>query len=206
MFDIGFSELFVIAIVALLVLGPERLPRAARFAGLWVRRARAQWHSVRSELENELADEELKRSLRRTQEELRDVRQQLQAGGEQLQRDLERERTRVGQELGRMDPSRSPPHAPSAGDPAAGQSTADCGTGAAADSGAVADFPPSGAFDLASRPPRQALDEGQRTPAEPGNAVSAPQGPFEVDPPRREGDPAHRDAEAANRPPHGPRP
>ncbi|MFD0320390.1 Sec-independent protein translocase protein TatB [Lysobacter gummosus] len=41
MFDIGFSEVFVIAIVALIVLGPERLPKAARFAGLWVRRARA---------------------------------------------------------------------------------------------------------------------------------------------------------------------
>ena len=43
MFDIGFSELFLTAIVALVVLGPERLPKAARFAGLWVRRARAQW-------------------------------------------------------------------------------------------------------------------------------------------------------------------
>ncbi|MCJ1888528.1 Sec-independent protein translocase protein TatB, partial [Pseudomonas sp. LA21] len=40
MFDIGFSELLVIAVVALVVLGPERLPKAARFAGLWVRRAR----------------------------------------------------------------------------------------------------------------------------------------------------------------------
>ena len=63
MFDIGFSELLVIAVVALLVLGPERLPKAARFAGLWVRRARAQWYSVRSELERELAAEELKRNL-----------------------------------------------------------------------------------------------------------------------------------------------
>jgi sec-independent protein translocase protein TatB len=43
MFDIGFSELLIIAVVALLVLGPERLPRAARLAGMWVRRARAQW-------------------------------------------------------------------------------------------------------------------------------------------------------------------
>lgn len=71
MFDIGFSEIFVIAVVALLVLGPERLPKAARFAGLWVRRARAQWYSVKAELENELADEELKRSLRQAQEQLR---------------------------------------------------------------------------------------------------------------------------------------
>ena len=41
MFDVGFSELVLIALVALVVLGPERLPKAARLAGLWVRRARA---------------------------------------------------------------------------------------------------------------------------------------------------------------------
>ena len=44
MFDIGFSELLVIAVVALLVLGPERLPKAARYAGLWVRKARGHWY------------------------------------------------------------------------------------------------------------------------------------------------------------------
>ncbi len=71
MFDIGFSELLLVAVVALVVLGPERLPKAARFAGLWVRRARAQWYSVRAELERELEAEELKRSLRQTQESLR---------------------------------------------------------------------------------------------------------------------------------------
>jgi len=63
MFDIGFSELLLIAVVALLVLGPERLPKAARFAGLWVRKARAQWYSVKSEFEREMASDELKRSV-----------------------------------------------------------------------------------------------------------------------------------------------
>ncbi|QWP77406.1 twin-arginine translocase subunit TatB [Lysobacter sp. K5869] len=84
MFDIGFSEVFVIAIVALIVLGPERLPKAARFAGLWVRRARAQWYSVKSELERELADEDLKRSLRAAQDELRSAQQQLRDSGQIL--------------------------------------------------------------------------------------------------------------------------
>jgi sec-independent protein translocase protein TatB len=73
MFDIGFSELLVIAVVALLVLGPERLPKAARFAGLWVRRARAQWYSVKSELERELAAEDLKRSLQDAQGAMREI-------------------------------------------------------------------------------------------------------------------------------------
>lgn len=89
MFDIGFSEVFVIAIVALIVLGPERLPKAARFAGLWVRRARAQWYSVKSELERELADEDLKRSLRQAQDELRSAQQQLRDSGQILREGAE---------------------------------------------------------------------------------------------------------------------
>ena len=72
MFDIGFSELLVIAVVALIVLGPERLPKAARFAGLWVRKARAQWYSVKSEFEREIAADELRRSLAEPAAQLRD--------------------------------------------------------------------------------------------------------------------------------------
>lgn len=63
MFDVGFSELLIIAVIALLVLGPERLPKAARFAGLWVRKARAQWYAVKSEFELELAQDEMKKHL-----------------------------------------------------------------------------------------------------------------------------------------------
>lgn len=65
MFDIGTGELALIAVVALLVLGPERLPKAARTAGALVRRARASWQNVRVEIERELAAEELKQSIRR---------------------------------------------------------------------------------------------------------------------------------------------
>src|SRR4249919_1298468 len=89
MFDVGFGEILLIAVVALLVLGPERLPKAARFAGLWVRRARAQWYSVKAELENELADEELKRSLKQAQADLMEARASLAQGGLALQRQIE---------------------------------------------------------------------------------------------------------------------
>src|SRR4051812_48316558 len=64
MFDVGMGEDGLIAIVALLVLGPERLPRAARTAGLLVRKARNSWQSVRSEIERELAAEDLKRQMK----------------------------------------------------------------------------------------------------------------------------------------------
>ncbi len=95
MFDIGFPELVVIAIVALIVLGPERLPKVARFAGLWVRRARAQWHSVKDELERELAAEELKRSLRDTEEALRDTERRVREGVAETEREFEDLRSSV---------------------------------------------------------------------------------------------------------------
>lgn len=79
MFDIGFSELLLLAVVALLVLGPQRLPRAARMAGLWVRRAKTSWYSVKAELERELADEELKRSLKASSEEMRSIQKEIEA-------------------------------------------------------------------------------------------------------------------------------
>lgn len=71
MFDVSLIELAVIALVALLVLGPEKLPRAARTVGLYVRKARQSWYSVRADIERELAADELKRSLKRTEESVR---------------------------------------------------------------------------------------------------------------------------------------
>ncbi len=65
MFELGMVEIVIIGVIALVVLGPERLPKAARFAGLWVRKARAQWFAVKSELERELAVEEMKAAMQR---------------------------------------------------------------------------------------------------------------------------------------------
>jgi sec-independent protein translocase protein TatB len=63
MFDIGFLELLVIGVIALLVVGPERLPRLARTAGLWLGRARRTLSSVKAEIDSELKAEELKEIL-----------------------------------------------------------------------------------------------------------------------------------------------
>lgn len=78
MFDFSFGEMLVVALVALVVLGPERLPKAARFTGLWVRKARAHWYAVKSELESELASEELKRSLQDGRDAMQQAERQLQ--------------------------------------------------------------------------------------------------------------------------------
>lgn len=89
MFDIGFSELLVIAIVALVVLGPERLPKAARFAGLWVRRARNQWDSVKQELERELQAEDIKRQMQEVRQSMQDTESELRASGEAARRQMQ---------------------------------------------------------------------------------------------------------------------
>ena len=68
MFDIGALELLVISVVALIVVGPERLPKLARTAGLWVGRARRAFSSVKEEIEREIKADELKEILRKQAE------------------------------------------------------------------------------------------------------------------------------------------
>lgn len=63
MFGIDFNELLLIAVVALVALGPERLPGAARTAGALVRRARNAWANVQSEVERELEAESLRHEI-----------------------------------------------------------------------------------------------------------------------------------------------
>ena len=63
MFDIGLFEIIFIMVIALLVVGPERLPRIARTAGLWVGKMRGFVASVKADIDQELATEELKKAL-----------------------------------------------------------------------------------------------------------------------------------------------
>ena len=70
MLDIGFSELLIIAVVALLVLGTDRLPIAAKTCGLWLGRIRRTVGSIQSEIKEELRVEELKQAAARKRETL----------------------------------------------------------------------------------------------------------------------------------------
>lgn len=70
MFDVGFVELLIIGVVALLVLGPERLPAAARTVGGLLRKARHSWNTLRGEFEREFAADEIKRSIGNTARQL----------------------------------------------------------------------------------------------------------------------------------------
>lgn len=65
MFDIGFWEIIFICVVTLLVVGPERLPRLAKTAGLWLGRIRGFVSSVKADIDRELATEELNKALQK---------------------------------------------------------------------------------------------------------------------------------------------
>lgn len=68
MFDVGFNELLLIAVIGLLVLGPERLPKVAAQIGRWVARARRTAAQLRQELEREIALSEIAKAEKRGQE------------------------------------------------------------------------------------------------------------------------------------------
>ncbi|HCF5874028.1 Sec-independent protein translocase protein TatB [Pseudomonas aeruginosa] len=63
MFGISFSELLLVGLVALLVLGPERLPGAARTAGLWIGRLKRSFNTIKQEVEREIGADEIRRQL-----------------------------------------------------------------------------------------------------------------------------------------------
>ena len=63
MFDIGFSEIVVCAIVALLVIGPERMPEAVRTVGLWIGRLKRGLRETRSEIERQIGVDDIRRQL-----------------------------------------------------------------------------------------------------------------------------------------------
>lgn len=72
MFDIGFSEMLLVGIVALLVLGPDKLPGAARTCGLWIGKIKRSVTSIQEEITEELRAEELKRTVAEEKKKLQD--------------------------------------------------------------------------------------------------------------------------------------
>lgn len=73
MFDVGFSELLLLSVVALVVLGPEKLPHAARMAGAWVGRIRRMLMNVQAEIENEVSASEMRERIRKEMAKAKDA-------------------------------------------------------------------------------------------------------------------------------------
>ena len=80
MIELSFSKLLLLAVIALVVLGPEKLPKAARMAGAMLRRLRLGWESVRSEVERELEIEEIRRAAKEAVDRADAVRKAADAG------------------------------------------------------------------------------------------------------------------------------
>lgn len=159
MFDIGFSELLVIAVVALVVLGPERLPKAARFAGLWVRRARNQWDSVKQELERELQADEIKRQMQDVRQGMQDTENQLRASGEAVRREasvMQQQGDVLAQQARAPAPADLPPHL---------SHTADAAS-PVEDGGAVADPSPASAASAGTGETMPAPENGPFAPTQ----------------------------------------
>ncbi len=73
MFDVGFAELFLLSLIGLLVLGPERLPRVARTIGGFLRKARASWTSLRHTIEMELAEADISEPIKKAKQEIQQI-------------------------------------------------------------------------------------------------------------------------------------
>ncbi|TDO97972.1 Sec-independent protein translocase protein TatB [Marinomonas balearica] len=78
MFDIGLSELLVVFVVGLLILGPERLPVAAKTAGLWIRKIRRSVQSVQREINAQLDQEEMQQKIKETNDRILRESQEIQ--------------------------------------------------------------------------------------------------------------------------------
>jgi sec-independent protein translocase protein TatB len=77
MFEIGFWEILLILILALLVIGPERLPGAARTAGFWFGKARRYIEGVRDEVSQQFDVNELKRLIHNQEVQINELQQKL---------------------------------------------------------------------------------------------------------------------------------
>ncbi|MEM9254217.1 MAG: Sec-independent protein translocase protein TatB [Pseudomonadota bacterium] len=82
MFDIGFAELIIIAVVGLLVIGPERLPGTIRTASLWLNRIRRSFNDVKREIQQELHNDSV-------MQDLKDAGKQIQQDTQALKNDIQ---------------------------------------------------------------------------------------------------------------------
>ena len=84
MFDVGFTEILLLSLVGLLVLGPERLPKVARTLGGMARKARSSWLSLKRQIEAEVRAEELKEPLKHFENEVKGTVDDLKKGAQSV--------------------------------------------------------------------------------------------------------------------------
>ncbi|MDH3389311.1 MAG: Sec-independent protein translocase protein TatB [Gammaproteobacteria bacterium] len=87
MFDMGFTEMMLIGIVALIVIGPERLPGVARTAGKYLGRLKRFMTSVKADVEQELRADELREILAQQQRELNTLKDSISDAGKEIEKE-----------------------------------------------------------------------------------------------------------------------
>ena len=108
MFDIGFSELIVIAIVALVVIGPERLPKVARTAGHLLGRLQRYVSDVKSDINREMQLDELKKMQADVQESARNLERSVSTEMQSAQQSLNQTAQGVSDEVKALPLAESP--------------------------------------------------------------------------------------------------
>lgn len=88
MFDFGFSEMLIIGVVALVVLGPERLPTVARTAGEWVGKAQRFVAQVKSDIDREASLSELKKIQDEAKAIANDMKSSVEAAASDIEKDV----------------------------------------------------------------------------------------------------------------------
>ena len=80
MFDIGFPELLIVSVVALIVIGPEKLPQTVRTLSLWIARFRRSLANIKMEIENEIGVDEIRQQIHNESvlKELKESKDQLE--------------------------------------------------------------------------------------------------------------------------------
>jgi sec-independent protein translocase protein TatB len=115
MFDIGFSELMVIAVLALIVLGPERLPKVARTVGHLVGRMQRYVNDVKSDISREMQLDEIKRFESTVNEAARALETTVTTEVASTESTLREAATSVEESARVTSPPDSPASAPAAG-------------------------------------------------------------------------------------------
>lgn len=178
MFDIGFTEVTLIAVIGLLVIGPERLPRVAREIGLWVGRLRRYVAQVRADIEREVRADEIRELVNKPAQELKQAIKDTEKTIKEEEKKLEKD---LSPESGTADAAPKSSGASGKGDAAAASADAPAtpAAGAAAtEAGSAASATPESAAKAPDPGPDSGAEAERREGNEPDpveEAVTAPQ-------------------------------
>ncbi|WP_151752864.1 Sec-independent protein translocase protein TatB [Acinetobacter soli] len=98
MLDVGFGELFCFGMIALLVLGPDKLPVAARFAGRWYARAKRYISNIQNEIDRELKLSEFRKEMQDELDRLHSLEQSMQARLKEIEKASQEQRIHLAEQ------------------------------------------------------------------------------------------------------------